>query len=145
MSAEGGLSFPNALAGVTRADRRELERTNARMPLVLVPLPREQWGPLCAAQPTLIEAWRSRDFLVQVFRERANLVRLSVCRTAVTEEKRWVDGITWDELQRLKRECGRGHLDAVEVYPGDRDIVNVANLRHLWVFDEPLDFKWSNS
>lgn len=43
-----------------------------------------------------------------------------------------------NDLQRLKRECGRGDLDAVEVYPRDCDVVNVANMRHLFVFESCL-------
>jgi hypothetical protein len=43
---------------------------------------------------------------------------------------------------QLKRECGRGDRDAVEVYPADRDIVNVANMRRLFFPPEPLAFKW---
>jgi hypothetical protein len=133
----------NPMEHVTREQRRELERTNARMPLVLTRVAESQWPDSSAhMSPPAMEVWRSRDFLVQVFRERHNLERLSVSRTALSGDKRWVDGITWDELQRLKRECGRGHLDAVEVFPADRDVVNVANMRHLWVFDQPLDFKW---
>jgi hypothetical protein len=50
--------------------------------------------------------------------------------------------ISWDDLQRIKREIGRGEMYAVEVYPRDADLVNVANMRHLWLFDEPLDCGW---
>lgn len=115
---------------VTRAQRRELERENARRPVWLEPVPRDEWP---RAPPSMVAVWRSRDFLVQVYRERVGLV----------PSGRWVDGIAWDELQRLKREAGYGELDAVEVYPADRDVVNVGNLRHLWVFeDRALDFAW---
>jgi hypothetical protein len=44
----------------------------------------------------------------------------------------------------LKRECGRGDLDALEVYPVDPDIVNVANMRHLFFPPTPLSFKWKS-
>jgi hypothetical protein len=30
----------------------------------------------------------------------------------------------------------------VEIYPRDRDIVNIANMRHLWVMAEPLALGW---
>jgi hypothetical protein len=53
---------------------------------------------------------------------------------------RWADGITWDTLQLLKRECGHGERWAVEVYPPDTDIVNVANMRHLWLLRAPPPF-----
>lgn len=93
----------------------------------------------------LISVWRSREFLCQVYAETADMVRLSVCRTVVdVQNRRWRDGITWDDLQRIKREVGYGEFDAVEIYPDDKDVVNVANLRHLWVFNKPLEWKWRN-
>jgi hypothetical protein len=58
------------------------------------------------------------------------------------EGDRWADNITWDELQALKTQCGYGGHDAVEVYPPTRDVVNVANIRHLWVLAEKLPFAW---
>jgi hypothetical protein len=69
------------------------------------------------------------------------VVRLSVCRTSLAGD-RWQDGITWDELQRLKRECGYGDADAIEVFPADTDVVNVANMRHLWVMADPIACAW---
>lgn len=48
------------------------------------------------------------------------------------------DGITWDELQRIKSDCGYGEQDAVEFYPSDEDIFNTGNVRHLFVFHEKL-------
>jgi hypothetical protein len=93
-----------------------------------------------SAQP--IEAWRSRGFLLQVFREIDGVQRLSVCRTSHNGHS-WDENITWDDLQRLKAECGRGDRMAVEIYPADRHVVNVANMRHLWVLPEPLSFAWS--
>lgn len=120
---------------------RELKRENSRWPRTLTQVPPAQW-PAATRPPGLVELWRSRSFLVQVFAERKGITRLSVCRTTADGSGRWHDGITWDELQQLKRECGRGDLDAVEVYPRDGDVVNVANFRHLFVFDQPLDFVW---
>lgn len=67
--------------------------------------------------------------------------RLSVLRVT-TQKDDWADEITWDQLQRVKRECGFGEVDAVEVYPRDSDVVNVANIRHLWLMDEPVAFAW---
>jgi len=69
------------------------------------------------------------------------MIRLSVCRTTLNDD-RWQDGITWDELQQLKQQCGYGELDAIEIYPADAHLVDVANMRHLWVMAEPVSFKW---
>ena len=71
------------------------------------------------------------------------IVRLSINRTLLSGE-RWEDGITWDELQSIKMQCGYGDFDAMEIYPADRDIVNVANMRHLWIMASPLKNAWRN-
>lgn len=85
--------------------------------------------------------FRSREFLVQVFPGR--ITRLSVCRTELLPNGHWRDGITWDELQSVKAGCGFGDCDAVEVYPKTTDVVNVANMRHLWLVpQEYTDFFW---
>jgi hypothetical protein len=69
--------------------------------------------------------------------------RLTICRTTVDPSAaRWLEGIGWDDLQRLKRECGRGERWAVEIFPADSEVVNVANMRHLWVLPEAPSFAW---
>ena len=83
----------------------------------------------------IIESWRSRKFVAVVYEINKNIERISINRTDFNQNHtRWKDGISWDDIQKLKAECGRGHLEAVEVYPADKDIVNVANIRHIWVF-----------
>lgn len=124
---------------VTREMRRQLERDNAKQPAILREVPRDEWPNPAAPQ---LRVLRSRDFLVQEFAASAPAkVRISVCRTTLAGE-RWRDGITWDDLQRLKRECGYGDADAIEVFPADADVVNVANMRHLWVMADPVACAW---
>lgn len=123
----------------TREQRRQLARDNAKMPITLMSVPRDQWPDPLAPQRRVL---RSREFLVQEFDAPAPaFVRLSVNRTAVNGD-RWEDGISWDDLQRIKAECGYPMADAVEVYPAQGDEVNVANMRHLWVLREKLAFAW---
>lgn len=123
----------------TRQQRRQLERDNAKWPEQLKEIPRSEW--LNHDGPQL-RVWRSRAFLVQEYPATfPATVRLSVCRTSLAGD-RWQDGIEWEELQRLKSECGYGDSDAVEVFPADKDVVNVANMRHLWVMDVPVEFAW---
>lgn len=126
----------------TRAHRRELKRQNAKLPRELQLVPREEWPP--ERQPMPSRVWRSRDFLVQEYAEPAPvLVRLSVSRTTLDPTAgRWVDRITWDELQGIKAECGYADADAVELYPRIADVVNVANMSHLWIMREPVAFAW---
>lgn len=99
-------------------------------------LRRLSFSPLTPQHP--IELWRSRGYLVQIYHVKDGVERLSVNRTALQEDGHWVGGITWDTLQRLKAECGRGHLFAVEIYPPDGEVVNVANIRHLWVMEHNI-------
>lgn len=125
----------------SRQQRRLLEKENAKQPLVLQQVPRSQW-PDHPRPPK--EVWRSRDYLVQVYAEPSGMERLSISSTRLQGE-RWADGLSWEDLMALKRQCGRGDRDALEVYPADRDIVNVANMRHLWLPPEPVAFAWRRS
>ena len=123
----------------TREQRRQLERDNQKYPVALVQIPREEWLHLARNRQT--EVWRSREFLVQIFQERDHVIRLTVCRTTHNGSD-WQAEISWDTLQRLKRECGFANEFAVEIFPAEVDLVNVANLRHLWVLPEPPPFAW---
>lgn len=127
----------------TRAQRRQLERNNAKLPERLQDIPRDQWP--ANAPPTIMRVFRSRDYLVQEYREPNPLVisRLSICRTSISGN-RWKDGIAWEELQCIKSEVGYGNIDAIEIYPADDDVVNVANMRHLWVLNQKVPFAWRN-
>lgn len=88
------------------------------------------------------EVWRSLDFLVQMFRE-DGVVRMTVNRTHTSEsDDDWAGEISWEELQALKHEIGRGSSWAVELYPPDDAVVNTASMRHLWLLDEPPPYGW---
>ena len=115
---------------------------NAKWPDALVEIPREKWP---AYTPRgLCKAFRSKRFVVQQYETVNGVTRLSISVTQFSSDRpgSFVDGISWDDLQRLKAECGFSDMDAVEVYPSDKDVVNDANMRHLWVLDEPLSFAW---
>lgn len=107
----------------------------------LIPVPEAEWPASPPGHRRPVEVYCSRDFLVQVYHERG-AYRLSVCSTRVGTDGRWLDGISWDVLQRLKREAGFGDHWAVEIYPADLDVVNVANMRHLWVLAEAPPYGW---
>lgn len=90
----------------------------------------------------LIEAFRSENFLAQVYRE-GDYIRISVNTAKIDKNgTQWKDGIAWDDLQRIKSEIGYGDKAAVEVYPPDDKVVNVANMRHLFVLPELPAFMW---
>lgn len=114
-----------------------------KLPKELEPLPEHEW-PQSQTSRERLAVWRSRDYLVQVFAEDEDIIRLSICRTQIGGDGRWEDGLSWDELQRVKREIMLGDSWAMEIYPADDHIVNVANMRHLWVMQSPPTFGWRN-
>jgi hypothetical protein len=87
----------------------------------------------------VIDVWRSKDFLAQVVIEKnSGRTRISIQRTMINELGEWLEGIGWEDLQRVKSEIGYGDVIALEVYPRDKDVVNVANMRHLFIVDFEL-------
>jgi hypothetical protein len=126
------MKRPNAL----RIARREMMAANAKQPSRMAFVPPE----ICPehGDSKIREVWRSNRYLAQVFEEGNGVVRVSICRTMLNEVGEWEDRITWDEMMQVKREIGHGDSYAVEVYPADKEIVNVGNLRHLWILPEPI-------
>ena len=102
-------------------------------------IPESEW-PEGNRPDNLVKVLLNQNFMVQQYREK-NSIRLSICRVKAKHGK-WIDKITWDELQHIKRMIGFGNKYAIEVYPPDENIVNVANMRHLWIpsFDIPIGF-----
>lgn len=130
------------LPTIAREDRRafqimrKIARKRARsFPKVLTRLPEDQWP------AKAIDAWHSQDWLVQIFNDDGH-VRITVNRIAVKNDGNWEDRITWDELMTIKVAVGYEAAWAVEVYPPPSDVVNVANMRHLWIVEKPV-FAWT--
>lgn len=127
---------------VTRQQRRALEKDNLRWPEKLREVPPDQW-PLFPSGPAKpVRVLRSREFLVQVYTVTGGGLRLTANRSTLRGDGRWDDRIEWDELQRLKAEAGYGTCWALEVYPPDDEVVNVGNLRHLWLLPCAPAFAW---
>lgn len=109
----------------------------------MLPIPSSEWpqGPDLTAKR--IGVWCSRDFLCVAATPFAtpDVVWLSVNRVQ-RALGRWRDAITWDELMQVKRECGYGEAFAVECYPEDSQIVNHANMRHLFIVRDRPAFAW---
>jgi hypothetical protein len=122
---------------VLNHQRRELEKQNAKRSSVLFQVPRDKW-PETGRVDSMIEAWLSSRFLVQVFDEGGGIFRVSVNRTSMDQFGKWEENLTWDELMSVKRQIGRGESYAVEVLPEDSQIVNVANMRHFWILPDPV-------
>lgn len=90
----------------------------------------------------LLRAFRNRYFLAQIYREPSGFLRLTVQRCAIDKRGMWVDGITWDELMTVKAMIGMADRWAVEVYPPTGEIVNVANMRHLFLLADAPAYAW---
>ena len=123
-----------------------MRKQAAAWPVHLVEVPRGQWP---AAYPGIARphaVWRSRRYLVVQYPEPPHhgveVRRLTINRVTMRSDGRWDEDIPWEELMRCKRETGHGDWYGVEVYPRDRDVVNVANMRHLWLLAEPLGIGW---
>lgn len=121
--------------------QKYLEQENKKHSAVLKLIPKDEW---CNRDTPkgLSRVWRSNRFAVQEYLEGDGSTRLTVNRTAIDEKGAWVEGITWDELMAIKRQAGYGEWFAVEIYPADDNVVNVANMRHLWIPEKPLSIGW---
>jgi hypothetical protein len=128
-----------------KAKRTHLKEENRKYGPTLVPIPPSQWPVLLrTAERPPIYIWRSREFLVQFFAEPNCAGRLSINRTEINSDGGWKDGITWNELQELKKQAGFADCWAIEFFPPEDDVVNVANIRHVWLLDKLLPFGWHN-
>lgn len=128
--------------------RAYLKQENEKWPESPIEVPRDKWHAsfekLSAdAQPCAV--FRSKWFLVQLFPARDGGQRITVSRTTIDQNGEWHEGVSWDALQEIKRAIGFGRFWAVEIFPPDSSVVNVANMRHLWVIPEAPEFAWNNS
>lgn len=130
-----------------RAMASQMRRQATAWPEQLAPLPEREWPPVRPQRPVRpIQVWRSRHYLAQVFQEPAyagvKLRRLTVNRVTIGADGHWHQDIPWDDLQRCKSETGHGDWYGVEIYPRERDVVRICNMRHLWLLAEPLGIGW---
>lgn len=126
----------------TREQRQQIKKENKKFPTnKFIWYDRDQWPR--DEDPTRFKVGRNRDYLVQLFYEPDNIIRLSVNKTILLGNGRWDDGLTWDELQNIKFMAGFASSYAIEIYPSEDSIVNVANMRHLWILPKPLNIGWN--
>lgn len=109
------------------------------IPFKMLEVSRDKWDHLNGnPNSDLIKVFKSDRFLVQI-RKHKDSVRLSINKvkyTIVNGNPIWHDAITWDELQEIKNQCGYENFWLCEYYPPKDSVVNVANIRHLWVMDK---------
>lgn len=126
---------------------RAMQKENMNYSRLFVRLPQENVDKLnYRLEPSSIpvhSAFRNKFFLVQIYIHNENLIRLSINRTELDHKGYWKDGILWDEIQHIKNTLGYEEFDAIEVYPKKSDLVDVSNIRHIWILkNHDLDFIW---
>lgn len=130
-----------------RALNRAADAENRLWPAELVEFPIPP-GSMAGMDEPAVRAWRSRRFLVQEYHDDTAAgvyVRLSVQRVehAAFRTDAVEDPISWDDLMACKSQVGYGDYWAVEVYPPDGQVVDVARMRHLFMVPpEALPFAW---
>lgn len=79
-----------------------------------------------------IGVWRNKKFSVILWKVPAG-EKMTISRNEWdSKTRRYEDGITWDEIQEIKRELGYGERTGVEFFPPDSELINIANVRHIW-------------
>lgn len=126
----------------TKRLNAEIERLRGEYGHVLQELPPERWpnGLRDSVAFPPARVWVSCRHTAMLFPDG----RLSFSIARVGDDGRFLDGMDWDELNRLKSEAGFGDRWAVECFPPKDEIVNVSNMRHLWLLDAPPVFGWVN-
>ena len=123
-----------------RTAKLQLKRDNSKASTDLTEVNKSLWPQYNLSN--LVNVFRSKTFMVQLFEEK-NATRLTICRTAINNDGTWKANITWEELQEIKKQVGFGDSFAVEIFPKDKNIVNVANMRHLWIPDFEIELGWT--
>ena len=127
----------------TTKDRREWRLACKEWPdrMTLVQIP--QSTRTLPSGTYAVKAWRSSRYLATHWRERNGNERLSVNRVDInTATGAWKEGITWEQLQEIKSQCGFDDKAMIEIYPPGNRVINDAPMRHLWFVDEIPKQTW---
>lgn len=122
------------------ASVRYLRAPMAHHTVAMAEIPRHKWPEVPDVTPPA-RVWMSKDYLAMLFVD-GERHRLSIQSTWYGQDGRAKDGMTWDELQMVKEQTV-GDVWAVEVYPTASAVVDVANMRHLWILDAGPPFGWN--
>lgn len=97
-----------------------------------------------STQQNLVKVFQNYDFLVQVFEEFGH-IRLTINRIEHTFQKQkpiWRDKILWDEILQIKQSIGYDEYWGLECFPPQEHFINLANMRHIFLFKEKPKFCW---
>ncbi len=95
----------------------------------------------------LLTVWKNNLYSVQVYRRAYGSAEEALHLAVRRHDESAVQG--WDDLQRIKNELAGGHRVAIEIYPDEAELMNQANMRHLFVLPDgaPAPFtirgRWS--
>jgi len=131
---------PKAFHDVRRRYQQECRKHTEEF----VKIPEEQTKDLTVNGKRPQACFRNRHFLAMLTMDDCDgtpYLRMTVNRTELRNDGGFKDGITWDELMAVKRGIGFADLWMTEVYPPDEEIVNVGNMRHLFLVNQP-PFAW---
>jgi hypothetical protein len=131
---------------IRRAQAALSRRQQKALPVTLTPVREDVWPDIHGMSKKPIAVWQSREFLVQLYDEKAfngiAVNRATICRVTVETNNDWTANIKWEDIQKIKTDIGFGNWYALEIYPRNCDVVNVANMRHLWMLAAPLNIGW---
>ena len=134
-------------ANMNREQRRALEKAYrqwiATLPEELTPVSEDDSTiPYSSHPEDMLQVWRNKKFTVILWKVPAGH-KITVERNEWdSKTRRHLDNITWDELMDIKRACGFGDRNAVEFYPPDNEVINIANVRHLWLLPREMTNDW---
>ena len=126
---------------LNREQRRALEKVKRQLiasyPDTLEVVPENDPNLPYSSHPQDIDKiYRSKKYTVIVWNVPAGK-KLSISRNEWdSHTNRYKDGITWDEIMEIKRQVGFGEQNAVEFYPPDSQVINIANVRHIWILPQ---------
>ena len=135
----GGIATVNSKQ--RKLYRKMLAKENAKWPDIPKEIPKDQW-PDMPSTAKRIAVWRSKYWLIQAFHENG-FIRLSVNRTTMAPDGTWDEDISWDDLQWVKEKVGFANQWATEIFPPADKVINVANMRHLWILNKPPEYGWN--
>ena len=139
--------MPGGYAGQSHRAIKQIKKSiaenNRRYTEVFVEIPRNE---IQKIEYCPKKAWRNKRYLACLYEDYTNgYLRLCVQRTTIKDDGSYEDGISWDKIQEIKNLLGFGDWWGLEVYPSDKDLVNVSNIRHIWLFKEPPAFAWKDT
>lgn len=130
---------------LNREQRRALEKARrqqmASYPDTLEIVPETDPNIPYSSHPQDIEhIYRSKKYTVILWKIGVGFTgynfgqRFSISRNEWnSKDRRYKDGLTWDEIMDIKREMGFGERTAIEYYPADSETINIANMRHIFL------------